>query len=145
MRTSNKQSKRHYEPVSGGWDSYFLVALKIVNKWWRGYFPTKEDMVQTAALAATVARVAFGEETIMGKLSPVLRHEISQEAGRYGWRQRRVYREDKSFTMVQVWPETAISRLNEENPHWFEELGVYPRAVGVGQWTRVHARLLDFR
>jgi hypothetical protein len=51
MRTSNKQSKRRYEPVTGGWNSYFLVALKIVNKWWRGYFPTKEDMVQTAALA----------------------------------------------------------------------------------------------
>ncbi len=145
MRKSNKQGKRHYEPVTGGWEAYFLVALKIANTWWRGYFPTKEDRVQTAALAASVAKFAFGDETILGKLTPVLRHEISQEAGRYGWRQRRVYREDKSFTMEQVWPETAISKLDEENPYWFEELGDYPRVVGVGQWTKIHSRLLDFR
>ena len=138
-----KPGKRDNEIVQG-WDGYYKIALKVAFKWYSYYFPTVEDCRQAAALAATIARVAFGEEAQMGDLNPVIRKELKAQTYAYGRRQRQVKLPGQRVTTQDYKPEVSFAAVEGDDPGKVERIAERTRAIGVGEWTRVQARLLHF-
>lgn len=149
-----QETVKRNEKIVQGWDDYNKIALKYANNWFRFYFPTHDDLAQSAALAATIARVAFGEEAVYGELVRNLGRTLRREASAYGMRNRKFYRPDgrrtsKNFQLDE--PLTAIfGRMQEEGgeandqskaDEWFESRMML---LGVGEWTRRQAGLLNF-
>lgn len=140
---TRKPGKRDNEIVQG-WDSYYKIALKVAFKWYSYYFPTVEDCQQAAALAATIVRAAFGEEARMGDLNPVIRKELKAQTYAYGRRQRQVKLPDKRVTTQDYKPEVSFAAVEGNNPGKVERIAERARVLGVGEWTRIQARLLHF-
>ena len=47
------------------WDVYFRIACSIALRYLSFYFPTREDLVQSAALAASAAAAGLGNNTTL--------------------------------------------------------------------------------
>ena len=142
-----KSGKRDNEIVQG-WDTYHRIATRIARQYLRFYFPTTEDLVQAAALAATIARFGLGDETRLGQLTRVLRQVLKQQATAYGMRQRQVrlpngkkstqtYRPEVPFADYEAELDDEPDR--NEMEEWLESRVMI---VGVGEWTRRQAHQL---
>ena len=136
VRKTSKD-KRDAEIVKG-WDSYHRIAMKIARRWLSYYFPTKEDLDQAAALAATVAHFGLGEEARMDELTTQLRRVLKQQATAYGMKQRQRYQPDVRKTMQTYRPEVPFAAIEDtleqdEAQTWYESRMMF---IGVGEWTR---------
>jgi hypothetical protein len=132
-----KTSKRDNELVQG-WTGYHMIASKIAWRFLKYYFPTKEDLFQAAALAATVAHFGLGEEARMHELTKILRRTLKEQATAYGMKQRQRRRPDGSKTMQTYRPEVPFAALEDELEQdeaqtWYESRMMF---IGVGEWTR---------
>ncbi|MBN9392193.1 MAG: hypothetical protein J0I20_29415 [Chloroflexi bacterium] len=145
-----KSSKRDNEVVVG-WDKYYKIALKQAWKWLRYYFPSREDLEQSAALAATIAQVRFGEEATLNELTRVINKVLKEEAKNNGRRQRKVRLPDGRITMIEFQAYLPFAELTdhlqeesasfEEVQEWYETRMMF---VGVGEWTRRQSTQLNF-
>src|SRR5947209_17330720 len=72
--------------VARGFDHYHRIACKLAKKQFIIWFPTHEDLVQAAALAAAEALVILGEETTFKQLCRTLRPVLYRQAVAYGLR-----------------------------------------------------------
>ena len=69
-----------------GFDHYHRIACKLAKKQFIIWFPTHDDLVQAAALAAAEAVVLLGEETTFKQLCRTLRPFLYRQAVAYGLR-----------------------------------------------------------
>jgi hypothetical protein len=146
----NRDNSQRDAKIVQGWDAYYRIGLKYAYNWFRFYFPTTEDLKQSAALAATVAKVTLGDAVTYKQLVKTLRQTIRQEASAYGLRQRKFYRPDGRRTsqdfQLDVPFATVLGDLREEGEgaevqEWFESKLLL---LGVGEWTRRQAGMLNF-
>lgn len=137
--------KRDAEIVTG-WDRYYKIAIKNATRYLSFYFPTREDLLQASALAATVARFGLGEEARMDEVTRILRRTLKQQATAYGMRQRMVRLPGGKKTMQTYRPEVPFAlyedveaAAEEEQAEKVEWLETRMMIVGVGEWTRRQA------
>src|SRR5690242_6326676 len=72
--------------IARDFDHYHRIACKLAKKQFILWFPTHEDLVQAAALAAAEAVVLLGEEATFKQLCRTLRPMLYQQAVAYGLR-----------------------------------------------------------
>src|SRR5690349_265774 len=85
--TDHKGRKNDRDNESAaGFDHYHRIACKLAIKQYLAWFPTHDDLVQAAALAAAEAVAEFGEQTTLKDLCSFMARIIYQQATTYGLR-----------------------------------------------------------
>lgn len=137
-----------------GWQVYYKVARSTARKWFSNYIPTYEDLDQAAALAATVVQARLGDEARLAEVMPIVGQELREQAKAYGMRKTTRYvpggkgkrvsialNREVSFSTLEGAANDRASDGRREGT-LTEYLETRMMIVGVGEWTRKHARFL---
>jgi hypothetical protein len=120
-------SKRSTD-IARGFDHYHRIACKLAKKQFIIWFPTHDDLVQAASLAATEALVLLGEETTFKQLCRTLRPVLYRQAVAYGLRSTT---NRKAGTHKQLRREVCLCQLVLEENELYQ-LEYHRKAIGVG-------------
>src|SRR4051812_46901697 len=81
-----RRSGKRSNEIARGFDHYHRIACRLAKKQFGSWFPTRDDLVQAAALAATEALTQLGEEATLKQLCQALRPVLYKQAVAYGLR-----------------------------------------------------------
>lgn len=132
-----RKSGRDNEVVAG-FDHYHRVACKLARKQYLAWFPTRDDLVQAAALAAVEAIAELGEQTTLKALCLLVDRILYQQATAYGLRS---LTDRKAKTRQNIRREVCLCEIlvEDESTAYLE---FHRGAIGVGQFTIASSRHL---
>ena len=126
-RMKRRSGERSNE-IAKGFDHYHRTAYKLAKKQFISWFPTQDDLLQAAALAAAEAVVILGEETTFKQLCRTLQPVLYRQAVAYGLRSTT---NRKAGIHKQLRREICLCQLVLEENELYQ-LEYHRKAIGVG-------------